>query len=109
MFFFRSAYQIADYLQKAVNKNIGPELRATVKRGCSEYPISFPDYKEINKSGVQLMNYNEDWKVIEEEYDSTNSLAILLSSKNYKIIFNFSQASFNCFSPDPSINALIAA
>ena len=45
-----------------------------VKRGCSEYPIAFPDYKEINKSGAQLMNYNEDWKLIEEDYDSKNSI-----------------------------------
>ena len=43
-------------------------------RGCSEYPIVFPDYKEINKSGTQLMNYNEDWKLVEEDYDSKNSI-----------------------------------
>ena len=34
----------------------------------------FPDYKEINKSGAQLMNYNKDWKLIEEHYDSQNSI-----------------------------------
>ena len=45
-----------------------------MNRGCSEYPIVFPDYKEINKSGVQLMNYNEDWKLIEEDYDLKNSI-----------------------------------
>jgi tetratricopeptide (TPR) repeat protein len=70
----QEAYQIADYVEMVVNENIGPGLHATVKRGCSEYPISFPDYKEINKSGAQLMNYNEDWKLIEEEYDSKNPI-----------------------------------
>ncbi len=68
------AYQIADYLEMIVKRNIGPELRASVKRGCSEYPISYPDYKKINRSGDQLMNYNEDWKQIEEEYDSINPI-----------------------------------
>ena len=68
------AYQIADYLQLVIEENIGPGLHAAVKRGCSEYAISFPDYKEINRSGPQLMNYNDDWKLIEEDHDSINSI-----------------------------------
>ena len=68
------AYQIANYLEIVLEKNISPGLHAVVKRGCSEYPISFPAYKAINKSGSQLMNYNEDWKSIEQDYDSLNSI-----------------------------------
>ena len=68
------ACQIADYLETVVKESIGPGLSVAVKRGCSEYPISFPDYKEINKSGAQLMNYNDDWKLIEEDYDAKNPL-----------------------------------
>ena len=70
----KDAYQIADYLEMIVKEKIGSGLSLTVKRGCSEYPIAFPDYKKINKSGAQLMNYNEDWKPIEENYDSKNSI-----------------------------------
>lgn len=68
------AYQIADYLEIFIKENIGSGLHAVVKRGCSEYALSFPDYKAINKSGDQLMNYNEDWKSIEEEDNLLNSL-----------------------------------
>jgi len=68
------AYQIADYLETVIKENIGSGLHAVVKRGCSEYPISFPNYKVINKSGAQLMNYNEDWKLIEEGHDSTSPI-----------------------------------
>ena len=68
------AYQIADYLETIIKENIGSGLCAVVKRGCSEYALSFPDYKAINKSGGQLMNYNEDWKSIEEEDNLLNSL-----------------------------------
>ena len=68
------AYQIADYLGIVIKKNIGSGLNPVVKRGCSEYPISFPDYKVINKSGAQLMNYNEKWKLIEEDHDSTSPI-----------------------------------
>jgi len=65
----KQANQIAGYLNRVVKKNIGSGLSAKVKRGCSEYPVSFPDYKEINNSGPQLMNYTEDWKVIEDSHD----------------------------------------
>jgi Flp pilus assembly protein TadD len=70
------AYQIANYLNIVVKENIGSELHIAVKRGCSEYPFSFPDYKAINKSGAQLMNYNEDWKSIEEGHDSSSSIKL---------------------------------
>ena len=65
----KQANQVAESLDMLVKQRIGPGLSSTVKRGCSEYPIAFPDYKEINNSGPQLMNYNEAWKVVEEEHD----------------------------------------
>jgi tetratricopeptide (TPR) repeat protein len=65
----KQANQIAEHLDTIVKQSIGPGLTSKVKRGCSEYPISFPSYKEINNSGPQLMNYIEEWRVIEESYD----------------------------------------
>ena len=70
------AYQIANYIETLVKENIGSEMHIIVKRGCSEYPIAFPDYKEINNSGPQLMNYNEGWKVIEDDYDRENPIRV---------------------------------
>ena len=70
----KEAYQIADYLEMVIKEKIGPGLPLAVKRGCSEYSIAFPDYKEINKSGAQPMNYNKDWKRIEDDFDSKNSM-----------------------------------
>ena len=67
------AYQIANYIKILVKENIGSKIHIIVRRGCSEYPIAFPDYKEISRSGSQLMQYNENWKSIEEEFDLLNS------------------------------------
>ncbi len=67
------AYQIADNLERIVKSRIAPDLSASVKRGCSEYPLSYPAYKEVNNSGDQLMSYDETWQPIEEEYDSIHS------------------------------------
>jgi len=68
------ATKIAGYLEGIVKQRIGSGLPLLVKRGCSEYPIAFPDYNKINQTGTQLMKYNEDWKLIEEDYDSKNSV-----------------------------------
>jgi hypothetical protein len=70
----KEAFQIADYLGIVIKENIGLGLHVVVKRGCSEYPISFPDYKVINKAGANLMKYNEDWKLIEEGHDSKSPI-----------------------------------
>lgn len=70
------AFRIADYLEPILKESIRSELPVTVKRGCSEYSDSFPEYKEINKSGNQLMNYNEAWQKIEQDYDSRNPISI---------------------------------
>jgi hypothetical protein len=65
----KQANLTAQYLDTVVKKSIGLGLPVKVKRGCSEYSISFPDYEEINNSGPQLMTYTEDWKVIEDGHD----------------------------------------
>jgi tetratricopeptide (TPR) repeat protein len=68
----KQANQISDHLNIIIKQSISPQLVSTVKRGCSEYAIAHPDYKEINNSGPQLMNYNKDWKVFEESFDRSN-------------------------------------
>ena len=70
----KEAYQIADYVEMVIKEKIGPGLPLAVKRGCSEYSNAFPDYKEINKSGSQPMNYDKDWKRIEDDFDAKNSM-----------------------------------
>ena len=70
----KQANQIAKHLDTIIKGRIDKELSSKVKRGCSEYPISFPDYKEINNSGPQLMKYKKNWKAIEENYDNRNPI-----------------------------------
>ncbi len=55
-----------------IKKSISTNLSSKVKRGCSEYSIEYPLYKEINQSGEQQMNYNKEWKKIEDEIDKEN-------------------------------------
>ena len=66
------ALEISKTLNFHTQNNIRIDLMSKVKRGCSEYPLEFPQYKEIRISGDQPMNYNEDWKIIEKEIDKGN-------------------------------------
>ena len=68
------ANKVKEIIDVASKEHIGSGLSSEIKRGCSEYPISFPDYQEINNSGPQLMNYNEAWKTIEENHDRKNPI-----------------------------------
>ncbi|WP_269611078.1 tetratricopeptide repeat protein [Prochlorococcus marinus] len=66
------ALEISKELNLHIQNNIRIDLISKVKRGCSEYPLEFPKYKEINISGDQPMNYNENWRSIEKEIDQGN-------------------------------------
>jgi len=57
--------QLIDMLNKKINKNIS----ITVKRGCSEYGIAYPQYKKINQNDDQLMKYNTEWRSKEKFID----------------------------------------
>ncbi len=78
----KEANEIANITNIMIKENICNTLTSKIKRGCSEFPISFPDYKEINNDGEQLMNYNRDWEPFEQMYDVENH--ILRKKKIYK-------------------------
>ena len=66
------ALEISNQVNMQIQKNIRIDLISKVKRGCSEYSLEFPEYKEIRTSGDQPMNYNESWRTIEQEIDQGN-------------------------------------
>ena len=72
----QEAYQVADYLDNVIKRSIGFGMRIRVKRGCSEYSLSFPNYGEVNDTDHQLMTYNRDWKVVEDEYDRLHPIRL---------------------------------
>jgi hypothetical protein len=52
-----------------LNKKINKNILITVKRGCSEYGIAYPQYKKINQNDDQLMRYNAEWRSKEKFID----------------------------------------
>ena len=68
-FSLKEATEIQNQLTTILNKKINENISITVKRGCSEYGIAYPQYKKINKNNGQLMKYNEEWRSKEKFID----------------------------------------
>ena len=76
------AFEIADYLETVILRRIGVKVPVTVKRGCSEYALSFPFYKNVSSAKGQLMTFPTDWKAIEDEFDFQHDRSKTVSSSS---------------------------
>ena len=56
-------------LSPILDKSISKEVPRLIKRGCSEFAMSFPKFKEINSNHKDFMSYDEDWLVKENIID----------------------------------------
>jgi len=75
------ANEIREQVDKTVKKKIEKSIPISVKRGCSEFGISYPEYKKINDSNNKLMKYNDEWKEKEKLIDNNRSEKNILVKK----------------------------
>ena len=68
----KEALEISEQINIEIRKNIRADLLSSIKRGCSEYALEFPEYKEIRFSDNQPMNYQKNWAEIENVFDKAN-------------------------------------
>jgi len=71
---------------------LGEMVVSKIKRGCSEYPLRFPNYGKISKESSDMMKFPEKWKLIENQFDQ-NEL-ILPNLKNHKSLQEFCLSDF---------------
>ena len=60
--------EICKLVQEVVSKEISNKICVTLKRGCSEYALVFPEYALIRHDETN-MSYNEEWQKYEELTD----------------------------------------
>ena len=63
------AEEILEIISYEIKDKINDDITCKIKRGCSEYGESFPEYKNLSKG---VMKYNPDWKIIENNFDKKN-------------------------------------
>ena len=78
------ANEIRDQVDETLKKKIEKKTPISVKRGCSEFGISYPEYKKINGNNNKLMKYNEEWKEKEKIIDSNRNKKNILVKKKQK-------------------------
>ena len=61
-------------LDLSLNENFPGMTIAKIKRGCSEYPLKFPEYGKITEQPEDMMSFPKDWKVFEQQFDQNESI-----------------------------------
>ncbi len=64
------ANEIKDQISPTLKEKISENVAVIVKRGCSEFGLSYPKYKNINEKKNKLMSYKKEWKIKENIIDN---------------------------------------
>lgn len=50
-------------------QGIDKTLTGKIKKGCSEFPLVFPEYGEVAENEEKMMQYPQEWRALEAEFD----------------------------------------
>jgi len=65
---FSEAKEIVNIVQDVISEQISKKISITIKRGCSEYSITYPEYANVGDSST-TMEYKPEWKIFEDAVD----------------------------------------
>ena len=77
------AFEIASLISKNIVNTLGTELPVLVKRGCSEYAVAFPDYKQVNQFREESFKYDPKWKIKEIEFDTREKYSHPIANETF--------------------------
>ena len=75
------AQKVFDKISDTINKIKFEKIKTEIKHGCSEFYVSYPDYKKINVNNGQQMEYEKKWKEKELIIDNKTPLRKELDKK----------------------------
>ena len=77
-----------------LDKSISKKIPTKIQRGCVEYALSFPEYKETDPDSNNFMKYNPDWRIKEDIIDKqiAKKKTNLLNRDNTKPVINLNDA-----------------
>ena len=65
----KQARNVKETLDADLNSTFGSQIVSKIKRGCSEFPLKFPDYGKIKNDREVKMDFPIDWKPEEDQFD----------------------------------------
>ena len=64
------ANKLLNFISSILEKTIDKKINIKIKRGCTEFSESYPNYAETNPSSKNFMHYNKSWKSNEHIVDT---------------------------------------
>lgn len=86
------ALTVLEQVKDLVHQKISSDIPVTLKRGCSEFPLQFPDYAEIENQAKELKP-EPAWLELEQQHDALHSYT--QSKINYQECNEYSNYPFN--------------
>lgn len=62
------ATEISKFIKKVISEEISSTIPVTLKRGCTEYAIAYPEYAQVEQNS-KTMWYKDEWHEYEELFD----------------------------------------
>ena len=69
-----SAEHVKIILDNSLKSKFKNKIVSKIKRGCSEFPLKFPEYERVYNEPEGIMDYRNEWKVIERNFDQINPI-----------------------------------
>jgi tetratricopeptide (TPR) repeat protein len=66
------AQRVKKLLDINLKNTFHEETLSHIKRGCSEFPLKFPEYGKISSDPAGAMDYPSAWKPTEDQFDQTD-------------------------------------
>ena len=67
------ANKLLSFISTILKKTIDNKVNIKIKRGCSEFAESYPNYAETNPTSKNFMHYDQAWKSYEKVIDENKS------------------------------------
>ena len=68
----KQAWKLKEILNVNLRIIFGGHVVSKIKRGCSEFPLKFPDYSKIQNDKIVTMDFPINWKIEENQFDQDN-------------------------------------
>jgi len=84
---FEEGQAVLQSVRAAVADHISDQISVVLKRGCSEFPVAYPEYGRITDDGAGMMDYPEEWRRFEQDVDQNDTVfssPLVFGSHNHR-------------------------
>ncbi len=60
--------EVRKIVRRVISDELSPNVPVALKRGCSEFPHTYPEYSHMTRGGG-ILKYRKDWKAYEDLFD----------------------------------------